>query len=103
MDDDADQLTTVTMFEEQCAVIAVDGEVDAATCEILTTAVRDAVAAGAQRVVLDLSGVEFMDSSGISALIATRSIAAITLRQPSASVSRLFDVTGLPDVFTIEP
>ena len=38
MDDDAAQLNTVTRFEGTAAAIAVVGEIDAATCEVLTDA-----------------------------------------------------------------
>ena len=103
MDDDAAQLNTVTTFEGSAAVVAVVGELDAATCEILTNAAHDAVARGAARLILDLSAVDFMDSSGISALIAARSIAPIALRQPSPAVEQLIGLTGLTDVLAIEP
>ena len=103
MDDDAAQLNTETRFEGSAAVVTVIGELDAATCEVLTNAAHDAVARGAVRLVLDLSSVDFMDSSGISALIAARSIAPITLRQPSAAVEQLIGLTGLTDVLAIEP
>jgi anti-sigma B factor antagonist len=103
MDEHPDQLTTETMMTGNCAVISVVGELDSVTSEALTSAAQDAVDHGATELVLDLSGVEFMDSSGISALISTRTIASITLRHPSPAVTRLVDITGLSDVFAIEP
>ena len=79
------------------------GEIDLATRDTVTSAAHAAVAAGATRLVLDLSAVTFMDSSGIAALIDTLSIATVTLRKPSGTVERLIATTGLTETFSIEP
>lgn len=54
------------------AHLKVDGELDLATCGRLEVAVRDAVRDGCRQVTLDLSGVTFMDSSGLHALSGSR-------------------------------
>lgn len=56
---------------------------------------------------VDLEGVTFIDSSGIQCLLhATRTARErgddVILRNPSASVRRLFELTNLGDTFTIE-
>lgn len=99
----ADPLNATTTLVDGHAVITIIGEVDSATCDILTSAAHVAVDGGAERLTFDLAGVEFFDSSGLSALITTRAIASVTLRNPSDAVRRLIDVTGLTDVFAIEP
>ena len=103
MDDDSDDLTAETSFDGQIAIIRIAGEIDLATRDTVTSAARAAVTAGATRVVLDLSAVTFMDSSGIAALIDTLSIATVTLRKPSDVVARLIATTGLTETFSIEP
>ena len=50
-------------------LIAVSGEVTFANAPVLTRSLDAALASGAGRVVVDISDVPFMDSSGISALL----------------------------------
>ncbi|MEV6488879.1 STAS domain-containing protein [Actinoplanes sp. NPDC051633] len=52
-----------------CTVVTVQGEVDVDTVPMLEDVLREAVDAGARHVVLDLAGVTFMDSSGLSLLV----------------------------------
>ena len=52
-------------------IIAVPGpRLDAAGAEDFKAALRDEIDGGATQIVLDLSEVEFMDSSGLGALVA---------------------------------
>ncbi|MFH8467559.1 STAS domain-containing protein [Streptomyces sp. NPDC017991] len=53
-------------------VVRVSGEMDLVTSPVLRQRVHEAVADGRRDVVLDLSGVLFCDSSGVSVLIASR-------------------------------
>ena len=57
------------------AVIALSGELDGSNFERVIDAGRDAIAAGARRVVLDLGGLTYMGSSG---LVAIHSIALLS-------------------------
>jgi len=50
------------------SVVALDGELDASNYEQVIQVVRDAYARGARGLVLDLSGLTFMASSGLFAL-----------------------------------
>ncbi len=50
-------------------VIIVRGEVDVGTTPLLSSALRTAVLGGRDRVVLDMSEVSFMDSTGVSVLL----------------------------------
>ena len=59
----------------EVAVIALAGELDGSNFEQVIDAGRAAVAAGASRVVLDLSGLTYMGSSG---LVAIHSVALLT-------------------------
>lgn len=83
---------------------AVSGEIDAATCGALTAALE---ADGPGTIsCIDLSGVTFMDSSGLRVLIAHQETLADTnrrleVRDPSRSVRRLMEITGLARDFEI--
>lgn len=104
MDRSPDELTAeVTLDGDRTAVVRVAGEIDIATSQHLTRAIHDAVGRGAEGLILDMSAVTFMDSSGIAALIASRSTATVVLRSPSDAVLRLLATTGLSDTFTLEP
>jgi anti-sigma B factor antagonist len=56
--------------------IFLSGELDVASEQMLTEAVREACAAGPAELVLDLSGVEFMDSTGLSAILRAKAYCA---------------------------
>ena len=59
---------TITAGDDY-AVIRPEGRLTAPTVPQLRVAVDDLVAAGTARIVVDLSGTEFVDSSGLGALI----------------------------------
>jgi anti-sigma B factor antagonist len=102
--DEPDNLTAdVTVDADTTAIVRIVGEIDVATSSIIADAVDEAMGRGATRLVLDMAGVTFMDSSGIAALIATRSVAPVVVRSPSDAIVRLLATTGLTDTFTIEP
>ena len=55
-----------------------------------------------------MAGVEFLDSSGISLLIQAKQRfdtqgSAFVLRRPPPRVTRVLEVAGVADLFTIEP
>lgn len=61
-------------------------------------------AEGNSKVVVDLAGVNFIDSSGLSALIyaykeARERDGSLSVRSPSAVVARLLDMTGQSERF----
>lgn len=81
------------------AVIEAVGEVDLGNSDDLTESVK-AAGAGGGAVVLDMSGVTFMDSSGLKAmLVATRDLGAglAVVVTPGSSVERLVELAGVSD------
>jgi anti-anti-sigma factor len=83
------------------AVLEVNGEVDLATVEQFRAALLDAQRS--ERVVVDLSGVTFMDSAGVNALVGAyhRKLPNGELRLVGmrSNVQRVFEITGLLALF----
>lgn len=84
------------------------GEIDMATVPHVEEALASALEDGSDQVVLDLSGVEFMDSSGLNALILARNVldersVRLVIAGLSDQVRRLFEISGLTTVFTFAP
>jgi anti-sigma B factor antagonist len=86
-------------------VVSVAGEIDIATVSQLRPALESAVSGGAQ-VTADLSGVTFMDSTGLGVLIqalkhsqATGGDFRLVVTQPN--VKKVLEITGLTELFSI--
>lgn len=82
-------LSVVRADVEGIAVLGLDGEVDYQSSSALTRVMPSADEDPGRRLVLDLSQVTFMDSSGVNALIA-----AHQARQPVQGWLRLAGVHG---------
>jgi anti-sigma B factor antagonist len=87
--------------------VAVAGEVDVDTAPRMRRALVAGLAAG-ERVVLDLAAVTFMDSSGLSALLAIHQDAkaaglTFQLQRVPPAVLRLLTVTGMDSVLIVLP
>lgn len=84
-------------------VITVAGEIDSSNCDRLQELLREQGAAGgAVAVDVDLSGVTFIDSSGLRALLVGQQAinatnGSLRVSNPSDNVRRLFEITGLTD------
>jgi anti-sigma B factor antagonist len=87
-------------------VIIVRGEIDIATCERLRDVIEPHLGPR-QSVILDLSGVEFMDSSGLHVLEHARGTltadgGSLILRNPSEAAHRLLTVTDTEDLLEVD-
>ena len=86
----------------------VRGEIDVATSPKLREHLYAAIDGGARELVLDLSGLGFIDSSGLGVLVAALKhmreldgeLILAGLQQPAL---RVFEITDLTELFTIEP
>jgi anti-sigma B factor antagonist len=83
------------------AVVAVRGELDLATAPELEQAVLERLDAG-QDVILDLRGLQFMDSSGLRVLVAAHARASdggpdfAIVRPPAGSeVAKILEIAGV--------
>lgn len=89
-------------------VVTVSGEVDVATAPRLRDGLESAVGAAPARLVVDLSSVSFIDSTGLGVLIGVSKQAdeagvALRLVIAESRIIKLFEITGLLDLFTIVP
>lgn len=77
------------------------GEIDASNCGVLRKAIAYADQATPGPIRLDMSQVQFMDSSGIGVLIGSYKARAdgVVVVHPSESVERVLLLTGLYDRF----
>jgi stage II sporulation protein AA (anti-sigma F factor antagonist) len=87
-------------------VVRVGGELDIATAPRLASALLRHRAAG-ERLVVDLSSLQFMDSTGLRVLLRARRAAdeggwQICLRDVPPTIERLFSLAGVKDVLPIE-
>jgi anti-sigma B factor antagonist len=89
-------------------VVAVSGDLDLGSAPALESALAD-LAPFARPVVIDLAGVEFIDSSGMRALLAVNEMVIgavgtpVTLAGGTPATKRLIELTGINQVFRIEP
>jgi anti-anti-sigma factor len=84
-------------------IITLTGEIDVSNVDSLRATIEPAVETAPERIVFDLTALEFMDSSGVALLLhaATRA-GSVHLRQPSNIVRRIIEITGLTDVLHID-
>jgi anti-anti-sigma factor len=84
-------------------VLGAFGDVDIVTAPRLWKALAATFKAGHRQVVLDLAGVSFIDSQGVSVLVrAHRLNPEIRLRAPNPQTRTVLNATGLDTMFTIE-
>ncbi|WP_433655144.1 STAS domain-containing protein [Nocardia sp. CA-128927] len=88
---------------DSAAVLTIGGEVDAASAPQLQAGIEAALAAEPVLLVVDLSGVRFFGSAGLSVLLlAAEAVARIALRVvASAEVRRPIEVTGLDGILDL--
>jgi anti-sigma B factor antagonist len=92
------QFSTEVTRTDGATVIHIRGEIDIATCERLRDAIEPHLGA-LQTIVLDLSGVQFMDSSSLHVLVKARGRltadgGSLILRNPSEAAQRLLTAAG---------
>ena len=92
---------TVDVEEDgEAVVIRVSGELDMSTTGMLDVALHETLDGEASMVTLDLSGLSFIDSSGLRLLTNAASHpradgTRLRMRGRSKAVERTFEVTGL--------
>ena len=101
-------MTELTFTHDEAAgqtVLAVAGEIDTQSADELRGKV-DELDVSHRTLVLDLHGVEFVDSSGLGALLGIkkqqdRGGGRLVLARMSAPVARILQITRMDGVFTV--
>lgn len=98
-------LSITSRILNDTVTLAVTGEIDLGNAESLYKALTDALAQGAP-VIVDLTGVGFMDSRGFAALVRARHEAAHIVSVPilvipSDPVRRVFELAGAAGVLPV--
>jgi anti-anti-sigma factor len=98
MSDDQSPVLSITIdSSSQDFVVAIDGEMDAATAATVRSALEAIEPTDSARVVVDLERVAFIDSSGLLVLLQGREWLAernmrLVVRNPRPQARRLFDL-----------
>ena len=89
------------------SVTVLEDRIDAATAIQFKEKMRDVTQTGTQRVVLDLARVQFLDSSGLSAIVAVKKLLGpdrvLELSGLTPTVEKVFRLTRMDSIFTIHP
>jgi anti-sigma B factor antagonist len=89
-------------------VVAVRGEVDVYSAPALKEKITELLGGGQHTLVIDLTDVGFLDSTGLGALVEARAASteaggALPLVCNQERILKLFTITGLDGVFAIRP
>jgi anti-sigma B factor antagonist len=95
-------------LDQKTVVLRVAGEIHATTAPEFSQRMNDTIAGGKTAVVLDLTEVDFIDSTGLSVLLnglrrVTRARGAMVIACANPTVLRLFEITKLDTTFEILP
>ncbi len=87
-------------------VVVLEGEIDLSTSPVFKETVYRVIESGKKDVVIDLNGLEFMDSTGLGVLVAalkktSMEGGSIRLICNKRNILKVFTITGLDKVFSI--
>jgi anti-sigma B factor antagonist len=93
---------------DQTAVVEVEGDIDLRSSPAFQTALTGVLRKDPDKIVVDLSGVPYMDSSGVASLVKVLSRVKkqeipLRLAEMSDRVRSIFEITHLDTVFDIRP
>ncbi len=99
-------LSLSTRTEGDRTVVTVGGEIDVYTAPKLREQLIDLVTAGSYNLVVDMEGVEFLDSTGLGVLVGgLKRVRAhegsLRLVCTQERILKIFRITGLTKVFSI--
>jgi anti-sigma B factor antagonist len=108
MEADVPPFQVEAIIAGDCAVLRAAGEVDVYGAPELREQMVKLVESGARYVVADLSGVDFLDSSGLGVLVGglkrLRLVqGSLTIVTGGGAIPQLFEMTGLSRAFTVYP
>jgi anti-sigma B factor antagonist len=94
-----------SLRDRDTLIVALSGELDLASAPDLERELQVGAEGAPSRMVIDLSGLGFMDSTGLQALLRARERAQeagylLSLRRGPHQVQRVFELTKTVDAFT---
>ena len=97
-----------TEQRDGATIVRPDGDIDLATSSILRTSLQAAHDSDGDKIVIDLSRVQYMDSSGVATLVeclqmARRGGTSLLLCELHERVLSVFQIARLDSVFDIVP
>ncbi len=99
---DAFAISTRQVAEQTC-VVSLEGDIDLAAAPTLKSALLELVREGHRQLILDLSGVSYLDSTGLGVLVGIRKRLAdqgrLAIAGTPKNVFRVFQITGLDAKF----
>jgi anti-sigma B factor antagonist len=106
MTDQHEPMTVTTSRTDDTIVVALAGELDLHSSELLSATVDDVLGDSPRVVEIDASDLTFADSAGLRALLSAREAAeqrgiVLRLGRISPALGRLLDMTGLREVFEV--
>jgi anti-sigma B factor antagonist len=101
------ELTIERRDDARGVVLVLSGELDVISAPDLAGMLDEVLAQPHVRVMLDLNGLSFVDSAGVSVLIKAKQSAkahgrVLVLRRPTEQLERVFALVGLADWLAIE-
>ena len=102
MEEGSADLNVATRTEGYAAVVVAQGEIDLSTIPLLTQKLDDLIAEGQVDLIIDMAGVDFIDSTGLGVLVRTHHHAKehgqeFALVKGAGQVERLLGLTGLSE------
>jgi anti-sigma B factor antagonist len=97
-----EQLRIEVRHEPDRVVVALEGELDMASAPLLQNAIEGTDMSDRRTVVLDLQGLQFIDSTGLRVILSVRKLCGergqeLAVTPGSPQVERLLSVTGVAD------
>ena len=99
-------LRLATSEQGGAMVLSAHGEIDVATAPLLRQEIVEIASAGSGPLVIDLEGVDFLDSTGLGVIVSGlkrfRTLGGdVLLVSTRPGILRVFEITGLTQVFAI--
>lgn len=91
-----------------CDLLAVEGELDIATASRMISALNETVASLELPLVVDLSRVDFLDSTGLGLLLNAHSRVrrlgqGFAISCPAGPIARVFEIAGMAETLHVRP
>jgi anti-anti-sigma factor len=86
------------------ALVRLRGDLDMASADELEAAVEPVIAASPERLVIDVSGLRFADSSAIALWVRwSNAVRQVEIREPSQLMRRVLETMGLAERLRVTP